>query len=176
MPIYELAGCQPVVPMNNNYWVANNAFVVGEVELSSKVSIWFGAIIRGDNEKIIIASGTNIQENCVLHTDITFPLNIGTNCTIGHGAILHGCSIENNCIIGMGSIILNGTKIGKNCIVGAGSLITEHRHFLESGKLILGSPAKVVRDLSDEEIKIIEETALGYQHKMKIFKTTMRMV
>ena len=176
MTIFSIGSKIPVLPSNNKYWIAKTAVVVGRVELREQTSVWFGATIRGDNEKISVGFGSNIQENCVLHTDLGYPITIGENCTIGHGAILHGCKIGNNCIIGMGTIILNGATIGDNCIVGAGSLITEQKDFLAHGKLILGSPAKVARNLDKHEISNIIESALGYASKASSFKEKMKIV
>lgn len=176
MSIFSFETVAPKLPGNGKYWIAESANVIGNVELNENTSVWFGAVIRGDNERISVGTGSNIQENCIIHTDIGYPVKIGKNCTIGHGAILHGCSIGNNCIIGMGSIILNGAKIGDNCIVGAGALITEAKIFLENKKLMLGSPGKVVRNLREEEIHNILDSALGYQAKAEIFKETLKKV
>ena len=174
MSIFSISSKSPRLPSNDNYWIAHNATVVGDIEVEEKVSIWFGATIRGDNEKIYLGYGTNIQENCILHTDKDYPIEVGNNCTIGHGAILHGCVIGRNCIIGMGAIVLNGARIGDNCIVGAGALVTEQRSFVDTNKLIIGSPAKVTRDLSADEVQEINDSAIGYQSKMKLFKDTLR--
>ena len=170
MTVLTLGKRSPKLPLNGQYWIADNAYVIGGTELKENTSVWFGTIIRGDNERIIVGSCSNIQENCILHTDIGYPIKIGRNCTIGHGAILHGCSIGNNCIIGMGAIIMNGAKIGDNSIVGAGALITEKKIFVETGKLIMGSPAQVARDLTFEEIDNISKSAKDYQSKAKKFK------
>ena len=176
MTFVSIGARRPDLPSNNNYWVADTANVIGSVELKDQTSVWFGATIRGDNEIISIDSGTNIQENCVLHTDLGYPLTIGKNCTIGHGAILHGCVIGNNCIIGMGAKILNGAAIGDNCIVGAGSLITEKKDFLAGGTLILGAPAKVVRNLNKHEIINIIESASGYISKARKFREDIKVL
>ena len=174
MTVYSLGSKHPAVPVDGRFWVADNASVIGDVKLQENCSVWFGAIIRGDNDFISVGLGSNIQENCILHTDVGYPIDIGDDCTIGHGAILHGCSISNNCIIGMGAIILNGAKVGHNCIVGAGTLITQEKAFLDAGKLILGSPAKVVRDLKKDEINNIRHSALIYQSKALKFKKEMK--
>lgn len=174
MSMYSIGSRYPTLPPSNEYWIADSATVVGDVHINSHSSVWFGASIRGDNAKISLGDGSNVQENCVLHTDIGFPIDIGKNCTIGHGAILHGCFIGNNCIIGMGSIILNGAKIGDNCIIGAGSLITEGKNFLNEKKLILGSPAKVIRVLKSEEKDNILKSALSYQSKATEFKNNLK--
>ena len=176
MTIFSIGLRTPDLPSNDEYWIADTASVIGEVELKEQSSVWFGAVIRGDNEKIFVDSGSNIQENCVLHTDLGYPVTIGKNCTIGHGAIIHGCSIGDNCIIGMGSTILNGAVIGNNCVVGAGSLITEQKKFLAGGNLILGSPAKVVRNLNECEIRNIRDSASGYISKAKKIKETIKIV
>ncbi len=176
MSIFSVETVAPKLPGNGKCWIAKSASIIGNVELNEGTSVWFGAVIRGDNERVSVGTGSNIQDNCVIHTDIGHPVTIGKNCTVGHGAIIHGCSIGNNCIIGMGSIILNGAKIGDNCIVGAGALITEGKIFLENNKLMLGSPGKVVRNLKEEEINNIFDSALGYQAKAGIFKETLKKV
>ena len=146
MSIYSLKDVSPVLPEDGNYWIAHDANVIGNVVLNRLTSVWFGATIRGDNEEITIGSGSNIQENSVLHTDLGFPLKIGENCTIGHKAMLHGCIINNNTLIGMGATILNGAVIGENCLIGAGSLIPEGK-VIPPGSLVMGVPGKVIREL-----------------------------
>ncbi len=167
--IYSLNDFIPQLPKDNQYWVADTARIVGNVIINELVSIWFGAVVRGDNERIFLGSGSNIQENCVLHTDIGYPLTVYSNCTIGHGAILHGCTVKESSLIGMGSVILNGAEVGKNCIVGAGSLITEDK-IVPDGVLIMGSPAKVIRNLDKHEVNGVRKAALIYQEKIKIFR------
>ena len=174
MTILSLGAKKPKLPSTDKYWVADTARVVGDVRLNDNTSVWFGAVIRGDNEQISVGSGTNIQEQCVIHTDVGYKVKIGNNCTIGHGAIIHGCSIGNNCIIGMGAIILNGAKIGDNCIVGAGALITEGKRFESSGKLMVGAPAKIVRDLKEDELVRILDSALAYQTKLYQFQEELK--
>ena len=173
MSVFSIKSRVPSLPLDSHHWIADTATLVGDVIVEEKVSIWFGAVIRGDNEKVYIGSGTNIQENCVLHTDKDYPLEIGSNCTVGHGAILHGCMVGDNCIIGMGAIVMNGAKIGNNCILGAGALVTEEKKFIEHNKLILGAPAKVIRDLTAYEIRNISDSATVYQSKMKLFRETL---
>ena len=174
MSVYSLESEYPKLPENKSYWIAETAQVIGQISLDDDVSIWFGAVLRGDNELIEVGKGTNIQENCILHTDAGFPLTVGANCTVGHGAILHGCSIGNNCIIGMGAIILNGAIIGDNTIVGAGSLVTEGKKY-DGGKcLILGSPAKVMRDLTLNERTGITVSAREYQNRAKVFRDRIK--
>ena len=133
-------------------YIADNATVCGDVELGKDVSVWYGAVVRGDDEKITIGERTNIQDNCVLHCDEGYPLSVGSGVTVGHGAILHGCSIDDGTLIGMGSVVLNGAKIGKNCLVGAGALVTGKMD-APDGSMIIGSPAKVKRALTEDEIK-----------------------
>ena len=149
--MYSFKEFQPIFPESDNFWTADNSTIIGKVEIRGKVSIWFGAVLRGDNELIFIDEGSNIQENCVLHTDMGYPLTIGRNCTIGHNAILHGATIEDNSLVGMGAIILNGAKISKNSLVGAGALVTEGKEF-PPNSLIVGKPAKFVRQLTSKEI------------------------
>ena len=154
MRIYSLKDISPVLPDDDNYWIAHDANVIGNVVLNRLTSVWFGATIRGDNEEITIGSGSNIQENSVLHTDLGFPLKIGENCTIGHKAMLHGCIINNNTLIGMGATILNGAVIGENCLIGAGSLIPEGK-VIPPGSLVMGVPGKVIRELDLSSICLL---------------------
>ena len=160
--IYAFKNDEPIIPENGMHWIADNSAVIGKVELGEKVSIWFGAVLRGDNELIFVGDGTNIQENSILHTDIGYPLHIGNNCTIGHGAIIHGARIEDNSLIGMGTTILNGAIIRENSLVGAGALITEGKEY-PPNSLIVGRPAKVVRELTPDEISDIRKSAIKYQ-------------
>ncbi|WP_297634342.1 gamma carbonic anhydrase family protein [uncultured Clostridium sp.] len=147
--------------INENTYISESTDIIGDVSIERKCNIWFGSRLRGDMNKIVIEEGTNIQENAVVHVDSKYPAYIGKGVTVGHGAIVHGCTIADNVLIGMGSIILNGAKIGKNSIVGAGALVTEHKEF-EEGVLIIGSPARAVRKLRDEEIQGIRESAQHY--------------
>ncbi|MBO7719342.1 MAG: gamma carbonic anhydrase family protein [Methanosphaera sp.] len=147
--------------MKNKAKIYDGAKVVGDVELKDNVSVWYNAVVRGDQAPISVDENSNIQDNCVVHVSKNYPVKIGKNVSIGHGAIVHGCTIEDNVLIGMGAIILNGAKISKNCLVGAGALITENKEFPE-GSLIIGSPAKAVRQLSPEQIESIQENADEY--------------
>ena len=167
MPIFKFKTYSPKI--ESSAWIAHDANIIGKIEILKKASVWFGATLRGDNEEILVGEGSNIQENCVLHTDHGFPLKIGTNCTIGHSVILHGCSIADNTLIGMGSTILNGAQIGKGCLIGAGSLITENKVIPERS-LVLGSPGKIVRQVTDEEVKSIKENAEHYVSNYKKYK------
>lgn len=150
------------IPMvNDDTYISENVDIIGDVTIEKDCNIWFGSRLRADMQRIYVGKGTNIQENSVVHTDIDFETIIGENVTIGHGTIIHGCTISDNVLIGMGSIILNGAKIGKDSIVGAGSLVTQNKEF-EDGVLILGNPAKVVRKLTEKEIESIRESAKHY--------------
>ena len=170
MTLYRLGNRNPQVA--GDAWVAPGARVIGAVELQARASVWFGAVLRGDNEPITVGAGSNIQENSVLHTDMGFPLTIGENCTVGHGAILHGCTLGDCALIGMGATVLNGAVIGPRSLVGAGALVTEGKEFPE-GVLIVGRPAKVVRELTEDEIRGLELSALHYQENAARFARDM---
>jgi len=170
--IFGLNGQQPNLPKGGDFWVAPDANVIGQVTLSAGSSVWFGATLRGDNEPITVGPGSNIQEGCVLHTDMGFPLSVGQNCTIGHLAILHGCTIGDNSLIGMGAIIMNGARIGKNCQIGAGALVTEGKE-IPDGSLVIGKPGKVVQQLRDAEVAGLLTSATGYQQKMREFRESL---
>ncbi|SFG08889.1 Carbonic anhydrase or acetyltransferase, isoleucine patch superfamily [Palleronia marisminoris] len=168
--IYDLGGNTPM--LENGVWVAPDANVIGKIILRAKASIWFGATLRGDNEEIVVGEGSNIQENCVLHTDMGFPLTIGQDCTIGHKAMLHGCTIGDESLIGMCATVLNGAKIGKNCLIGAGALVTEGKE-IPDGSLVLGAPGKVVRQLDAQAIQMLKASALHYQENAARFASTL---
>jgi carbonic anhydrase/acetyltransferase-like protein (isoleucine patch superfamily) len=161
MPIYAIDGVKPVLPEGERYFVAPDAHVIGNVRIGADVGIWFGAVVRGDNEPIEIGERTNIQEMCMLHTDPGAPMVIGPDCTIGHKVILHGCRIGASTLIGMGSTILNHAKIGNNCLVGANSLVTEGKEFPDNS-LIVGAPARAVRTLDDAAIARLKLSAAHY--------------
>ena len=169
MTLYALDGQQPQTPADGDYWVAPGAHVIGKVVLESATSIWFGSTLRGDNEFITIGAGTNVQENTVMHTDMGFPLTIGEGCTIGHKAMLHGCILGDNTLIGMGATVLNGARIGNNCLIGAGALITEGKE-IPDGTLVMGVPGKVVRELDEAAIEGLKKSALHYQERMRRFR------
>jgi carbonic anhydrase/acetyltransferase-like protein (isoleucine patch superfamily) len=161
MPLYKIDGIAPRVPENGRYYVAPGAHVIGRVRLDEDANIWFGCVLRGDNEWITIGARANIQENSILHTDMGFPLTIGSDCTIGHGVILHSCEIGEASLIGMGATILNGARIGRNCLVGANSLVTEDKEFPDNS-LIVGSPARVVRILDEAALARHLDSARHY--------------
>src|SRR5262249_5297547 len=146
MTIYALDGILPTLPADGDCWIAPDADVIGKVILGAGVGIWFGATLRGDNEPITVGPETNIQEHCVFHRDMGFPLSVGRGCTIGHRAILHGCTVGDNCLIGMGAIVLNGAQIGNDSLVAAGALVPEGRE-IPPGSLVIGMPGKVARPL-----------------------------
>lgn len=154
-------------------WVAPGAHVIGRVRLGEGASIWFGAVLRGDNEWIEVGAGSNVQEGSTLHTDMGYPLTIGRDCTIGHNVILHGCTIGDESLIGMGATVLNGARIGRNCLIGAGALITEGKE-IPDGSLVMGAPGKVVRQLDEAAIQRLRGSALNYQANMRRFRGGLR--
>jgi carbonic anhydrase/acetyltransferase-like protein (isoleucine patch superfamily) len=175
MAIYELDGISPELPSDGLYWVAETASVIGKVRLHTNVSIWYGSVLRGDNEWIEINTRSQVQDNATLHTDPGFPLTIGRDCVIGHNVVLHGCTIGNGSLIGMGAIVLNGAKIGANCLVGAGAVITEGKEFPDNS-VILGAPAKAVR-ASDEKIAaMIARAADVYVKRWKRYAAGLKRI
>ena len=175
MPLYALDDRTPTLPANDRYWVAPDANVIGKVILGEDVGIWFGATLRGDNEPIIVGARSNIQEGTVVHTDPGKPVIIGEGCTIGHGAIIHGCTIGDNSLIGMGATVLNGAVIGRNCLVGANALVTEGKIFPDNS-LIVGAPAKAIRTLDAEAIEGLKRSAEGYVRNAQRFKKGLRRI
>lgn len=173
MPLYALGTDSPQTPEEGEYWLAPDAHVIGKVRLGKGVGIWFGSVLRGDNELIDIGAGTNIQEGSMVHTDMGFPATIGENCTIGHHAIIHGCTIGSNSLIGMGATVLNGAKIGNNCLVGANALVTEGKVFPDNS-LIVGSPARVIRTLDDKAAASLTRSAESYVENWKRFASDLR--
>ena len=175
MPIYELDGIAPELPEDGDYWVAPDAHVIGRVKLGSEVGVWFGAVIRGDNEPIVVGARTNIQEGATLHTDPGFPLTIGEGCTIGHQAIVHSCALGDNVLVGMGATILNGARIGRNSLVGANALVTEGKEFPDNS-LIVGAPARAVRILDEAAIARLKQSAAHYVENAHRFKNGLTPV
>jgi carbonic anhydrase/acetyltransferase-like protein (isoleucine patch superfamily) len=171
--IYALDGIAPQI--DPTAWVAADANLIGRVVLEARSSVWFGATLRGDNEEIRLGEGSNIQEACVLHTDMGYPLVIGANCTIGHRATLHGCTIGEGSLIGMGATILNGAKIGKGCLIGACALITEGKE-IPDGSLVMGSPGKVIRLLDDQAQANLLKSANGYQENARRFSAGLQPI
>ena len=171
--IYELDGIAPQIAPDA--WVAPDANLIGRVVLEGAASVWFGCTLRGDNEEIRVGAGSNVQENCVLHTDMGYPLVIGADCTIGHKAMLHGCTIGAGSLIGMGATVLNGARIGRGCLIGAGALITEGKE-IPDGSLVMGAPGKVVRLLDDAARAKLLQSAENYRANAARFRAGMKMV
>jgi len=171
MTLYALGDHAPQI--GPGAWVAPDANIIGKVTLGAQVSVWFGCTLRGDNEMITVGAGSNVQENCVLHTDAGSPLTVGVDCTIGHKVMLHGCTIGDNSLIGMGATILNGAVIGRNCLIGAGALITENK-VIPDGSLVMGAPGKVVRMLDAAAIAAITVSAQHYRANAARFAEELR--
>jgi carbonic anhydrase/acetyltransferase-like protein (isoleucine patch superfamily) len=169
--IYGLDGVAPQVA--EDAWVAPDAAVIGDVVLEAEASVWFGAALRGDNERIRIGARSNVQEGCVLHTDIGFPLTVGPDCTVGHGAILHGCTLGAGCLVGMGATVLNGAVLGEGCLVGAGALVTEGKSF-PAGSMVLGAPARAVRELDGPAREALLASAASYVANAARFRAGLR--
>lgn len=173
MALYELDGVAPRVAPTA--WVADNAQVIGDVTIGAGASVWFGTTVRGDTDTITIGAGSNVQDGSVLHADLGAPLVIGENVTVGHQVMLHGCTIGDESLIGIGAIVLNGAKIGKNCLVGAGSLVTEGKAFPD-GSMIIGSPARVVKSLSAEQIEGLRQSARHYTANAERFRQGLKKI
>ena len=167
MPLYELDGRRPTIAEDT--WIAPDANIIGDVVIEEGASVWFGCTLRGDNEQIVIGKGSNVQESTVMHTDPGFALIIGENCTIGHKVMLHGCTIGDNTLIGMGATVLNGARIGKNCLIGAGALITENK-VIPDFSLVMGAPGKVVRTLDEAAQAGLLASAEHYRQNMRRFR------
>jgi carbonic anhydrase/acetyltransferase-like protein (isoleucine patch superfamily) len=173
MAIYELDGQVP--QLAEGVWVAESAQVIGQVSLARNVSIWFGAVLRGDSELISIGAGSNVQDASVLHADEGIPLTIGENVSIGHQVMLHGCTVGDGSLVGIGSVVLNHAKIGRNCLIGAGSLVTEGKEFPD-GTMIMGSPAKAVRQLTPEQIALLQRIPLHYVNNAERFRVGLKRI
>lgn len=173
MSIYALGESCPKIA--DDAWVAPGAQVIGDVALARRASIWFGAVLRGDTETIVVGEGSNIQENCVLHSDPGFPMVVGKGCTIGHKVMLHGCEIGDNTLVGMSATILNGAKIGKNCLIGAGALVTAGK-VIPDGSLVMGAPGKVVRELDVAAIETLRISAEHYASNAAMFRKDLRLL
>lgn len=175
MPLYALGELVPQTPGPGSFWIAPGAHVIGDVRLGRDVGIWFGAVLRGDKEPLSIGDGSNIQEHVMIHADPGFPVRIGAGVTVGHRAIVHGCTIGDGTLIGMGATVLNGARIGSNCLIGAGALVTEGKD-IPDGALVMGSPAKVVRMLGDEGRAGLRRPAEAYVQNWRRFARELRVI
>ena len=175
MPIYELDGQAPDLPADGRFWIADTAVIIGRVRLGRDASVWFGSVLRGDNEWVEIGAGSNVQENCTLHTDIGFPLTVGTDCTIGHNVVLHGCTVADRTLVGMGATVLNGARIGADCLVGANALVTEGKEFA-AGSLIVGAPARAVRARDPESIARAADPARHYVRNWQRYAAGLKRI
>jgi len=173
MAIYELDGTAP--QMAPSAWVADNAQVMGSVKLEADSSVWFGVTIRGDTETITVGEGSNVQDGSVLHADVGFPLTIGRHVTVGHQVMLHGCTIGDESLIGIGAVVLNGAKIGKHCLVGAGALVTEGKEFPD-GSMIIGSPARAIKTLTPEQIEGLRRSAGHYIDNARRYRQGLKKI
>ena len=173
MTIYQIGAEAPEI--DASAYIADDANLIGKVTVEANASVWFGVTIRGDNERITIGANSNVQESSVLHTDIGYPMTIGQNVTIGHQAMLHGCSVGDGALIGIQAVILNGAKIGNGCLVGAGALVTEGKQFADN-MLIIGSPAKAVRALTEQEMINLKGNAANYVQRGQLFKTQLKKI
>ncbi len=174
MPLFALGTIKPVLP-DGFCWIAPDATVIGNVTIGNNVGVWFGAVLRGDNEPLVIGDDTNIQEDCVFHSDPGFPVTIGTGCTIGHKAMIHGCTIGNNSLVGMGATILNGVRIGNNCLIGAGALVPEGKE-IPDNSLVVGMPGKVIRELDENAVQGLRASAQHYVANAKRFADELREI
>lgn len=175
MAVYNLGDVAPELPAEDEYWIAPTAAVMGNVILKKNASVWFGATLRGDNDPIVIGENSNIQDGSVLHTDAGSPLTIGRDVTVGHMVMLHGCTIGDNSLVGIGSIILNGAKIGKNCLIGANCLITEGKE-IPDNSLVMGAPGKVIREVSEGQVRVLTASAHHYVENWKRYRRELREV
>lgn len=175
MAIFELDGRRPALPLSGNAWIAENAQVMGNVVLQENASVWYGAVLRGDNDPITIGENSNIQDGSILHTDVGMPLVVGRDVTVGHMVMLHGCTIGDETLIGIGSTVLNGAKIGRNCIIGAHALIPEGKE-IPDNSLVMGAPGKVVKPVSEHQIAVIRMSALHYVENWKRHRDTLKRI
>lgn len=175
MAMYALNHVTPTLPNDDQYWIAPTATVIGDVILKKNASVWWNAVVRGDTDTITIGENTNIQDGSVLHADFGVPLIIGANVTVGHMVMLHGCTIGDNSLIGIGSIILNGAKIGKNCLIGANVLITEGKEIPDNA-LVMGAPGKVVRDVTEDQVRVLTGSAMHYVENWKRYRRELKEI
>src|SRR3954464_10737438 len=172
MAVYNLGNVTPELPNDDEYWIAPTASVMGRVILKKNASVWWGATLRGDNDPITVGENSNVQDGSVLHTDTGSPLTIGANVTVGHLVMLHGCTIGDGSLIGIGSIILNGARIGKNCLIGAGALITENKE-IPDNSMVMGAPGKVVREIGEQHAIVLQASALHYVENWKRYRAEL---
>jgi carbonic anhydrase/acetyltransferase-like protein (isoleucine patch superfamily) len=175
MPLFSLQGQAPELAPAGSCYVADTAVLIGKVRLKAGASVWFGAVLRGDNEWIEIGGHSNVQDNCTFHTDPGFPLTVGAGCTVGHGSILHGCTIGHDTLVGMGAIVMNGAQVGKNCIVGAGALIVENE-IIPDNSLVIGAPARKTRDLDAAALDLIESSAEIYFRRWQDYAVALKRI
>ncbi|MEM7213788.1 MAG: gamma carbonic anhydrase family protein [Pseudomonadota bacterium] len=175
MPIYALGDHAPTFPENGNYWIAPGAHVIGKVTLAEYASVWFNAVLRGDNDPIVIGARSNVQDGAVCHTDPGFPLTVGADVTVGHMALLHGCTIGDGTLVGMGAMVMNGAKVGENCLIGANAMVTEGKE-IPDGSMVLGSPGKIVRTLDEAATKMMGMAAKSYYARHQQFRTELREI
>jgi carbonic anhydrase/acetyltransferase-like protein (isoleucine patch superfamily) len=175
MTVYSLGAACPTLPVSGEYWIAPTASVMGNVILKKNASIWWGAVVRGDNDPIVIGENSNVQDGSVLHTDHGAPLTIGANVTIGHMVMLHGCTIGDGSLIGIGAIVLNGAKIGRNCLIGAGALITEGKE-IPDNSMVMGAPGKVVREIGEQHAIVLQASALHYVENWKRYAGELALI
>ncbi len=172
MSVYTLGECCPEFPAAGEYWIAPDAIVIGKVRLRKNASVWFGAVLRGDNELIDIGENSNVQDGCVLHTDMGSPLTVGRDCTIGHLAMLHGCTVGEGSLIGIGAVVLNNAKIGRHCIIGAKALIPEGKE-IPDHSLVMGTPGKVVKTVTPEAAEHLLASAAHYVQNWQRYAATL---
>jgi carbonic anhydrase/acetyltransferase-like protein (isoleucine patch superfamily) len=173
MPLYGLQDWRPELPADDEYWIAPNATLIGRVRLAKGVSVWFGSVLRGDNDWITVGENSNIQDLCVLHTDPGIPMSLGANVSVGHGAVVHGATVGNDCIIGMGATLLNRCKIGNNSIVAANALIPEGKEFPDKS-LLIGVPARVARTITEKDLPMLRLNAEIYQQRWQRYRTELK--
>lgn len=173
MTLFRLGDRRPVLPASGNAWVADNAQLIGDICLLENASVWFGAVLRGDNERITIGEGSNIQDGSVLHTDMGFPLTLGSHVTVGHMAMLHGCTVGDNSLIGIGATVLNGARIGKNCLIGAHALIGEGKE-IPDNSMVLGMPGKIVKQLGENNEALMIAMAQHYVENWQRYKRDLQ--
>jgi carbonic anhydrase/acetyltransferase-like protein (isoleucine patch superfamily) len=175
MPLYEIDGIRPELPANGEYWIAPDAVLIGRVRVLRNASVWFGAVLRGDNEWITLGENSNVQDLSVIHTDPGQPTDIGADVTVGHRVILHSTTIGDGSLIGMGSTLLTGSNIGRNCLVGANTLVTEGKKFGDN-MMILGVPARGARSLKDTELTLLKMSSASYVHNHRRFRSAMKLI